>query len=34
MYGIDHQLNAPFCVAEVQDGKEIIRARCTVEGCR
>ena len=34
MYGIDHQLNAPFYVAEVQDGKEIIRARCTVEGCR
>ncbi len=34
MYGIDHQLNAPFYVAEVQDGKEVIRARCTVEGCR
>jgi len=34
MYGIDHQLDAPFYVAEVQDGKEVIRARCTVEGCR
>jgi branched-chain amino acid transport system substrate-binding protein len=34
VYGIDHQLNAPFYVAEVKDGKEVIRARCTVEGCR
>ncbi|MGE8637599.1 MAG: ABC transporter substrate-binding protein [Achromobacter sp.] len=34
MYGIDHQLNAPFYVAEVKDGREVIRARCTVEGCR
>lgn len=34
MYGVDHQLNAPFYVAEVQDGKEVIRARCTVEACR
>jgi len=33
-YGINHQLNAPFFVAEVKDGKEVIRARCTVEGCR
>lgn len=33
-YGIDHQLNAPFYVAQVVDGKEVIRARCTVEGCR
>ncbi|ARP85888.1 ABC transporter substrate-binding protein [Bordetella genomosp. 9] len=34
MYGIDHQLNAPFYVAEVKAGKEVVRARCTVEGCR
>lgn len=34
LYGIDHQLNAPFYVAEVKDGVEVIRARCTVEGCR
>jgi len=34
LYGIDHQLNAPFYVAEVKDGREVIRARCTVEGCR
>jgi len=31
---INHQLNAPFYVAEVKDGREVIRARCTVEGCR
>ena len=34
LYGIDHQLNAPFYVAEVKDGQEKIRARCTVDGCR
>lgn len=34
MYGIAHQLNAPFYVAEIQGGKEVIRARCTVEGCQ
>lgn len=33
MYGSNHQLNAPFYVAEVVDGKEVIRATCTVEGC-
>lgn len=32
-YGINHQLNAPFYVAEVVDGKEVIRATCTVDGC-
>ncbi len=32
-YGINHQLNAPFFVAEVKDGAEVIRARCTVVGC-
>lgn len=32
-YGIDHQLNVPFYIAEVKDGKEVIRASCTVSGC-
>jgi len=33
VYGSNHQLNAPFYVAEVIDGKEVIRATCTVSGC-
>ena len=33
-YGIDHQLNAPFFIAEIKDGVEVIRARCTVAGCQ
>lgn len=33
-YGIRHQLDAPFYVAEVKDGQEVIRARCTEAGCR
>ncbi|MBI5258553.1 MAG: ABC transporter substrate-binding protein [Burkholderiales bacterium] len=33
-YGINHQLDAPFYVAEVKDGQEVIRARCTEAGCR
>ncbi|CAN5304202.1 ABC transporter substrate-binding protein [soil metagenome] len=33
-YGIDHQLSIPFYVAEVKDGADVIRARCTVEGCK
>lgn len=32
-YGRNHQLNAPFYVAEVVEGKEVIRASCTVAGC-
>ena len=34
MYGADHQLNAPFYVAEVKDGQEVIRAQCNVAGCK
>jgi branched-chain amino acid transport system substrate-binding protein len=34
VYGIDHQLNVPFYIAEVKDGKEVIRATCTVDGCK
>ena len=33
MYGIDHQLDAPFYVAQIKDGAEVIVARCTVAGC-
>ncbi|MBE0594096.1 MAG: ABC transporter substrate-binding protein [Gemmatimonadales bacterium] len=33
-YGAAHQLDAPFYVAEVKDGKEVIRARCNSEGCK
>lgn len=34
-YGIDHQMATPFYLAEVKDGKEVIRARCTpVDGCK
>lgn len=33
-YGVDHQLDAPFYVAEVKDGQEVIRARCTASGCK
>jgi branched-chain amino acid transport system substrate-binding protein len=33
-YGIAHQLDAPFYVAEVKDGQEVIRARCTVAACK
>ncbi len=33
VYGINHQLNAPFYVAEVVGGKEVIRAKCTVTHC-
>lgn len=34
VYGINHQLNAPFYVAEVVGGKEVIRATCAVSGCK
>lgn len=34
VYGIDHQLSVPFYVAEIKDGKEVIRASCTVSGCK
>ncbi len=33
LYGIDHQLDFPFYVAEVVDGAEVIRATCSVEKC-
>ncbi len=33
-YGINHQLDFPFYVAQVKDGQEVIRATCTVSGCK
>lgn len=33
-YGINHQLDAPFYVAEVVNGEEVIRATCTVSSCK
>jgi branched-chain amino acid transport system substrate-binding protein len=34
-YGIDHQLAVPFYLAEIKDGQEVIRARCTpIDGCK
>ena len=33
VYGINHQVDAPFYVAEVKNGEEVIIARCTVAGC-
>ena len=32
-YGIDHQIESPFFISEVKDGKEIVRARCNVNAC-
>jgi branched-chain amino acid transport system substrate-binding protein len=32
-YGIDHQVDVPYYLAEVKDGKEIIRAHCSVQAC-
>ncbi len=33
-YGIAHQIDAPFYVAQVKDGKEQIVARCDLRRCR
>jgi branched-chain amino acid transport system substrate-binding protein len=32
-YGIDHQVSAPFYIAQVKNGQEVIVARCTPVGC-
>lgn len=32
-YGIAHQLDSPFYIARVEDGAEVIVARCTTAGC-
>ena len=33
-YGIAHQIDAPFYVARVKDGEEVIVARCNVNVCK
>lgn len=33
-YGSNHQIDAPFYVAEVKDGQEVVRARCTPAACQ
>ncbi len=33
-YGIAHQVDAPFYVAQVKDGAEVIVARCSLASCR
>lgn len=34
VYGVNHQIDVPFYIAEVVDGKEVIRATCTIRGCQ
>jgi branched-chain amino acid transport system substrate-binding protein len=34
LYGASHQINAPFYIAEVKDGQEVIRARCSLTACQ
>ncbi len=34
VYGADHQIDAPFYIAEVQNGQEVIRAHCTTTACQ
>lgn len=33
-YGSNQQIDAPFFLSEVVNGKEIVRARCTVSVCQ
>lgn len=33
-YGSNQQLEVPFYVAEIKDGAEVIRAKCTLDGCK
>ncbi|WP_321503608.1 ABC transporter substrate-binding protein [Breoghania sp.] len=33
VYGIAHQLDAPFYIAQVHDGEEEVVAKCTTKGC-
>lgn len=32
-YGIAHQIDAPFYIAQVRDGQEVIVARCSINSC-
>jgi branched-chain amino acid transport system substrate-binding protein len=33
-YGADHQVNAPFYIAEVKKGQEVARATCNLQSCK
>jgi branched-chain amino acid transport system substrate-binding protein len=33
VYGIDHQVDAPFYISELKDGLEVVRARCSPVSC-
>jgi branched-chain amino acid transport system substrate-binding protein len=33
-YGVQRQIDMPFYVAEVKDGQEVIRARCSLTACQ
>lgn len=33
-YGIAHQIDAPFYIARVQDGQEVIEATCSLAACK
>lgn len=34
VYGIAHQIDAPFYIARVQDGQEVIEATCSLVACK
>jgi len=34
VYGIAHQISAPFYIARVQDGQEVIEASCSLAECK
>lgn len=34
VYGIAHQIDAPFYIARVQDGQEVVEVSCTLTGCK
>jgi branched-chain amino acid transport system substrate-binding protein len=34
VYGANHQVSSPFYIAEVKQGQEVIRARCTLQSCK
>ncbi len=34
VYGIAHQIDAPFYIARVQDGQEVVEATCSLTACK
>lgn len=34
VYGASHQINAPFYIAEVKNGVEVVQARCSLQSCK